>query len=134
MAEEVLRLFEAAKPLAKVSTGAGNGTGAGGRKSKQAGLIQPAKKTVLRPEDEFRVYQPAPVISINRYGVVRWITDGPKHKAGELLIPRNSQGRQTVRFRYNGERHERSTGWMLETVGWIKPRGKSNGGITPINE
>lgn len=87
-------------------------------------LRTPAIRVNLEPAERFRIFHPAPVVSINRYGVVRWNADGARHKAGELIPPRNSWYGQTVRFRYQGKQIERRTGSMLETVGWINPRKK----------
>jgi len=91
---------------------------------KPAGLKAEPKRVELRPENQFRIYHPAPVVAINRYGTVRWVADGRQHKAGELIAPRAFQGKLTVRFRYEGEQVERLIGYMLETVGWVKRRAK----------
>jgi hypothetical protein len=74
---------------------------------RRKGLMQPATRIKLEPTDKFRIYQPAPVVSINRYGVVRWNADGGKHRAGDLIPPRNSFKGQTVQFRCNGRPFER---------------------------
>jgi hypothetical protein len=91
---------------------------------KSSGPKEPAKRIELKPENQFRIYQPAPVVAINRFGVVRWVADGRQHKAGQLIEPRAFQGKLTVRFRYQGEQVERLVGHMLETVGWLKRRAK----------
>jgi len=91
---------------------------------KPRGPKEPAKRIELKPENQFRVFQPAPVVAINRFGVVRWVADGRQHKAGQLIEPRAFQGKLTVRFRYQGEQVERLVGHMLETVGWLKRRAK----------
>lgn len=99
--------------------------GEGKPKPKKSGLkAEPAKRIELKPENQFRIYQPAPVVAINRYGTVRWVADGRQHKAGELIAPRSFQGKLTVRFRYQGEQVERLVGFMLEAVGWLKRRAK----------
>jgi hypothetical protein len=85
---------------------------------------EPAKRIELKAENQFRIYHPAPVVAINRYGTVRWVADGRQHKAGQLIEPRAFQGKLTVRFRYQGEQVERLVGHMLETVGWLKRRAK----------
>ena len=91
---------------------------------KKKSLAEPAKRIELRPESQFRIYHPAPVVAINPFGTVRWVADGRQHKAGQLLKPRVFQGKLTVRFRHEGEQVERLVGHMLETVGWLKRRAK----------
>jgi len=93
-------------------------------KPKKSSGQEPAKRIELKPEHQFRIYHPAPVVAINRFGVVRWVADGRQHKAGQLIAPRAFQGKLTVRFRYQGEQVERLVGHMLETVGWLKRRAK----------
>jgi len=93
-------------------------------KPKKDGLKAEPKRIELKAENKFRIYQPAPVVAINRYGTVRWVADGRQHKAGELIQPRTFRGNLTVRFRYDGEQVERLVGSMLETVGWVKRRAK----------
>jgi hypothetical protein len=90
-----------------------------------------AKPIKLAPEDAFRLYLPAPVVAINRQGTVKWVVDGRQHKAGDIINPRNSRGMLTVQFRYNGKPLERNVAYMLQTVGWIKPRQKK---VKPDNE
>jgi hypothetical protein len=70
-------------------------------KPKKLGLAEPAKRIELKPENQFRIYHPAPVVAINRYGVVRWVADGRQHKAGELIKtpPLSGQTDRTIPLR-----------------------------------
>jgi len=118
--EEAYRIFYERHPEAKKRPGRQTG-----HTDFQSNGLKAARRIKTAPEDEIRVYTPAPVVGITRYGVVKWLTDGRQHRAGDPIPPRTRLRVQTVRFRYNGQVIERSTGWMLESVGWVKQRGKN---------